>query len=141
MDETGVVKAVRGHIAIVEVQKTGTCQNCPQNDTCTDGEHVVEWEALNEAQARVGQRVVVVMRRYTYMKGTALVYGFPALALIAGAVLGKYFLAQYFRGTSPELISAISGLGAFAMLFAIASLISRKLERTTENKPVVTQIL
>ncbi|MBF0464683.1 MAG: SoxR reducing system RseC family protein [Nitrospirae bacterium] len=141
MDETGVVKAVRGHIAIVEVQKTNACHECPQSGECSTNDNVVELEALNEAQAKAGQRVLIVMRRFTYMKGTFLVYGFPALALILGAVFGKYFLSQFFNGVSSELISAITGLGAFAVLFFIASLISRKMEKTTENKPVVTKIL
>ncbi len=128
-------------MAVVEVQKTSACQHCPQSGDCNAGENVVELEALNVAQAAEGQRVVVVMRQFTYIKGTVLVYGLPALALIAGAVSGKYYFARFFTGVSPELISAIGGLGAFVIFFMLAGLISKKMERTTENKPVVTQIL
>lgn len=98
-------------------------------------------EALNPVKARVGQKVRVVMKPYTYLRGSLMVYGIPALALIAGAVIGKEALGSYFKSLDPDILSAISGFGACAVSFLAVKLWSSKMSKKTELKPVIEEIL
>ncbi|MBF0319810.1 MAG: SoxR reducing system RseC family protein [Nitrospirae bacterium] len=147
MEETGVVKSIDGVTATVLVQKTKTCEGCKESQSCgiagngEDQSQTVEIAALNIAGARVGQTVRVVAKSYTYVKGTLLVYGLPAVALLLGAIAGKYMLADMFKSSNPEILSAFGGFSAFLVSFIILKLISRRLERKTENTPVIEHII
>ena len=143
MEEIGIVRDIKGTMAVVAVQKqTSGCESCPGNSLCKTvgaGEAVVE--AVNEANARIGDTVRVSIKPYTYLKGTALIYGVPALMLIAGAVVGKEYISRYFPGTDPDLMSAACGFGFFAVSFLVLKLWSRRFEGRQESMPVVEEII
>jgi len=140
MEEVGVVKSIDGITAKVIVERKSACDKCKEG-IChvSDGGAIIE--ALNIANAKEGQRVKVVFRSYTYLKGTILIYGLPALALIIGAVLGKEFLPRIFSGVDPDMLSAVGGFGLFILTFIAARLFSLRMEKKTEYKPVVEEIL
>jgi sigma-E factor negative regulatory protein RseC len=81
------------------------------------------------------------MKPYTYLKGSLLVYGLPALSLILGAVFGKEYMSSFLKNTDPDILSAIFGFGAFILSFVFVKLWSRRIEKKTEYKPVVEEIL
>ncbi len=139
MDEIGIVKAVNGIIAVVSVQRKSACDQCRAG--CKLTESGVEIEAVNTVRAVIGQKVKVVMKPYSYLKGTLLVYGVPTLALIIGAVIGKEFLSGFFREADPDILSAISGFGAFLLSFLLIKIWSGKAEKKMEYKPVIEEIL
>ena len=96
MEEIGTVKSTQGMFAKVSVPRKSVCEGCTAG-TCTPDEQAMEIEAINKAKAKAGQRVRVVVKTYTYLKGSILVYGIPALALIAGAIIGKEVFSSYFK--------------------------------------------
>jgi sigma-E factor negative regulatory protein RseC len=98
-------------------------------------------EALNPVHGRVGQKVRIVMKSSSYLRGSAIVYGIPALALIAGAVLGKEVIGSLVSGFDPDLLSAISGFCFFVASFVAIKLWSGRLAGKTEMKPVIEEIL
>jgi sigma-E factor negative regulatory protein RseC len=101
----------------------------------------MEIEALNPVNAKVGQKVKIVMKPYSYLKGSMIVYGVPALALILGAVLGKEIFSHYFKELDPDTVSAIFGFGAFAISFLYIKLWSSKVLKKVDLKPVIEEIL
>lgn len=139
MDEIGIVKNLSGAIAIVSVERKSACDTCKAGCKVTDSG--AEIEAINEARAAVGQKVRVAMKPYLYLKGSVIVYGIPALALIIGAVIGKEFLSGFFKNTDSDIVSAISGFALFALSFIIVKLWSSSLEKKTEYKAVIAEIL
>jgi sigma-E factor negative regulatory protein RseC len=139
MDEIGIIKSVNGPVAIVSLTRRSACDDCKAGCKLTESE--AEVETINEAHAMVGQRVRVVMKPYSYLKGSLLVYGAPALALIAGAVVGKDLLSPYFKNADPDIISAISGFGAFLISFVLVKVVGSKIEKNTAYKPVVREII
>jgi len=139
MEEIGLVKSVEGMYAKVDVPRKSTCEVCTI-ETCKPGEQSMEIEALNPVKAKVGQKVKVVMKPYTYLKGSFIVYGIPALALVLGAILGK-FLSSYFKEIGPDVLSAILGFSAFTTSFVAIKLWSKRLEKKVEYKPVIEEIL
>jgi len=99
----------------------------------------MEVEALNTAQARPGDQVLLTLEDQSLLKLSFLVYMFPVLALILGAVLGQN-VAHFFPIDS-EMSSF--GLGAlfFALAFVLVKIKDRKLERTGETIPRVARII
>jgi sigma-E factor negative regulatory protein RseC len=140
VEEIGVIKSIEGMIAMVSVSRKSVCEGCTMG-TCDPGEQSMEIEALNAIDARVGQKVRVVMKPYSYLKGTIIVYGVPAIALVVGAIIGKEVLSHYFNEFDPDIISAISGFGAFIISFICAKLWSNRVGKKLELKPVIEEIL
>jgi hypothetical protein len=60
----------------------------------------MEVEAINTARARVGDRIVLNIQTGSLLKATFLLYVFPILAMIAGAVLGQTVAGM--RGSDPS---------------------------------------
>lgn len=139
MEETGVVTNITGIIATVSVGKKSACEQCAAGCKVTDSG--AEIEAVNRANAKVGQKVRVQLRPYSYLKGSAIVYGLPAVALVVGAVAGKELFSGLFRGADPDIVSAIFGFGAFIASFVIVKIWSLRLEKKTEYRPVIEEIL
>lgn len=140
VEEIGFVRSVEGVTATVSVPKKSGCEGCSLK-TCKPEEQFMLIEALNPLQARVGQKVRVAMKPYTYLKGSMVIYGIPALALIAGAVAGKEFFSPYLKGYDPDIVSAVFGFGAFAVSFILVKLWSGRMSGKAESKPVVEEIL
>ena len=101
----------------------------------------MEIEALNLIKADVGQTVRVVMKPYSYLKGSLIVYGIPAFALVIGAVLGREIFSTYFREADPDVVSAFSGFGACIISFLFIKIWSRRIGKKQELKPVIDEII
>ncbi len=140
MEEIGVVKSTEGITAKVSVPRKSACEGCTAG-TCKPDEQSMEIEAFNKAKAKVGQRVLVTLKTYTYLKGATIVYGIPAIALIIGAILGKELFSNIIKNIDPDILSAIFGFGSFALAFLAIKIWSANLEKKTESKPVIEKIL
>ncbi len=101
----------------------------------------MEIQAFNSVHAQVGQKVKVVLKPYTFLRGSMVVYGIPAIALVCGAVLGKELLSHFFAGSDPDMVSAVAGFGAFLLSFLFIRLWSSKQDEKPEAKPVIAEIL
>lgn len=141
MEEIGIVKETVGPTAIVQVQRQSACDKCASSSVCKSLGDYAEIEALNEAKARTGDTVKVSFRPYTYLKGTALIYGVPALFLIIGAVIGKEYLSGFFPQADPDIMSALGGFGLFAVTLLVVKLLARRQEGRKESMPVIEEII
>ena len=140
IEEIGIVKSVEGMTAVVAVAKKNACEGCTMG-ICKPEDKSMEIEALNQAGAKAGQRVKVAIKSYTYMKGTMVVYGLPAIMLVAGAVFGKEVMSRVFPASDPDILSAIFGFAAFILSFVIVKFWSGRASRKTESRPVIEEIL
>jgi sigma-E factor negative regulatory protein RseC len=140
VDEVGVVDRVAGTFATVKIPKKSACDGCTVG-FCKPHDQVMEIEALNAVHARIGQRVRVNMKTHTYLKGSIIIYGIPALSLLLGAAAGKEILSEYFAGHDPDMISALCGFGASALSFFLIKLWGSKTGRKIHAKPVIEEII
>lgn len=101
----------------------------------------MEIEALNKAGALPGQKVKVVVHTYAYMKGSMVIYGFPALMLVIGAVIGKEVMPRFFPSLNNDSLSAIFGFSFLAASFILVKLWSTTQTRKTSSAPVIEEIL
>ena len=140
MEEIGIVEGIEGHIAKVLVPKKSICSECTAG-TCALSDAGAEIEAINEAEAKVGQKVRVILRPYSYLKGSLIIYGIPVLALVLGAVLGKEYFSGFIKGLDPEGVSALFGFGGLFLSLIFVKIWSVLAGKNTEYKPIVVEII
>jgi sigma-E factor negative regulatory protein RseC len=139
MEEIGVIKKTDGVMATVLVERKSACDQCQQGCKVTEGG--AEIEALNAARAEIGNTVKIQMRPLTYLKGTMLIYGFPVLALIVGAVAGREWVPNYITSVDKDLLSAFCGFFALLIAFILVKFIAARAEKNVEMKPVIEEII
>lgn len=85
MVHTGTVREVNDSLALVAVDPT-RCGRCPGRGACMGLSRGVErlLEAVNEAEARVGDTVEVELKPGTAMRAVLLVFVLPVLLMGAG---------------------------------------------------------
>jgi len=105
------------------------------------GDQAMEIEALNKAGAAVGQTVKVMIHTVTYMKGSMVIYGIPALFLVIGAVFGKEFMPRFFPSVDADILSAVCGFSFLLISFILVKLWSESQAKRTESMPVIEEIL
>ena len=141
ISEQGVVKRTIGTKAWVITTRSEMCEACASHGACTalGGGKEMEVEAINDAQARPGDLVLLTLEDQSLVKLSFLVYLFPILALIAGAALGQKVAP--FLGTHLELSSFGLGSIFFALAFVLVRIKDKKLGQTGAVIPKVAQII
>ncbi len=126
--------------AWVKTTRSSACASCESKDAChgEGGGMEMEVEALNSADARVGDRIVLKIETASLLKASFLLYVFPILAMIAGAVLGQALAVM--RGTDPSGLSALFGFLFFALAFLVIRITGRRLSKNASYKPSIVKI-
>ena len=140
LEEIGIVTGVEGPYAKVSVARKSTCEGCTAG-ACTMGEQSMEIEALNKAGALIGQKVRVSVHTHAYMKGSMIIYGIPALSLLAGAVIGKEVIAQLFPSRDADILSALCGFSFLVASFILIKLWAGKHDGKAKSTPVIEELL
>ena len=99
----------------------------------------MEVEAINEAGAQVGDRVLISFETGSLIKVLSLVYIFPILALLGGAILGQK-LAPHFS-MDESLASVIAGFVCFFGAFRVVKSRGNQMAQQTDYQPKIVQIL
>jgi len=141
MNEIGIVKSIDGVFAKVIVGRKNSCCEPCEKDTCDIPENGAETEALNVAKAAVGQKVKIVMKPHTYLKGALILYVLPIFALFLGAILGKIYLPAFINGIDSDLLSALGGFLVFLASLVLVKFLSSGMARKTEHKSFIEEIL
>lgn len=140
MEEFGIIESVNGKTATVKILRKTMCEGCSLG-TCKPAEQSMVIEAFNPIDAQVGQRVKVVIKPYTYLKGSFIVYGIPALSLITGAIIGKEIFSSYFSNIESDTLSALFGFGALIISFLFIKIWSNSSGKKQYNKSVIEKVL
>jgi len=129
-------------MAWVKTTRSSACASCSSKDACySDGggkEMEMEVEAINTADARVGDRIVLNIKSASLLKATFLLYVFPILAMIAGAVLGQ--TVAVMRGNDPSGLSALFGFLFFGLAFIVIRITGRRLSTNASYKPEIIKV-
>lgn len=126
--------------AWVKTSRTSACESCSSKAACHvgGGGKEMEVEAINTADARVGDRIVLNINTASLLKATFLLYVFPILAMIAGAVLGQAVALK--RGSDPSGLSALFGFLFFGLAFVVIRIAGRRLSGNASYKPEIIKI-
>ena len=141
MTEEGMVKRTMGTKAWVVTTRSEMCEACASQGACKvlGGGKEMEVEAINTAQAKPGDQVLLTLEDQSLIKLSFLVYMFPILALIAGAALGQK--VGPLLSINQELASFGLGAIAFGLAFVIVRKKDKTLAQTGSTIPRVARII
>jgi sigma-E factor negative regulatory protein RseC len=142
IEEEGIVVETEGDLAKVAVLKKSACEACAAAGVCHPGGADDSYlEASNPLGARKGEKVKVVVAPQMYLKASIILYGVPMAALIAGAILGKNVAGRYGASGNSDLWAFLAGMACLGISFFFIRMYNKKVERTAEYKPMITEIL
>ena len=141
--EEGIVfkmGALGAGTAWVKTMRSSACESCSSRNAChgESGTKEMEVEAINTADARVGDRIVLSIETASLLKATFLLYVFPVLAMIAGAFIGQ--TVAVMQGLDPSGVSALVGCLFFGLAFVIIRITGRHLAKNAHYKPEIIKI-
>jgi sigma-E factor negative regulatory protein RseC len=139
--EEGIIIKVNDTTAMVKTKQMTACESCAEKDTChsTGGSpKVMEVEADNTANAQLGDTVIVTFDSTRLFMLSFLLYVFPVIIMIIGALLGER-VAQNFNG-NPSTYSAIMGFGFFFAAMAVVKLMDKRARKTGQFRPEIIKV-
>ena len=141
--EEGIVfkmGASGGGTAWVRTIRSSACESCSSRNACQGNESgkEMEVEAINTAGAKAGDRIVINIKTSSLLKATFLLYVFPILAMIAGALVGQTVAVN--KGSDPSGMSALMGFLFFGLAFVIIRITGRRLSKNDSYKPEIIKI-
>jgi sigma-E factor negative regulatory protein RseC len=139
--EQGVVIRTDSKAAWVKTVRTSACKGCSAKGTChtMGGGKDMEVKAINQAGAKVGDRIVLSFETTSLLKATFFIYVFPILLLIIGAVIGQK-LASMFE-FNPSALSALMGFSFFVAAFLYIKQRANQMAKKNAYQPKIVKIL
>lgn len=141
MQEEGVVRSLHGGLAQVESVQTEACATCGARGACyaMGGEKTRVVTALNQAEAQVGDKVLLSMPRKAVLGASFLAYMVPVLGLIMGAVLGNSLAPNWgWEGQTGAVVFSLIGL---AVSWLIVTVIAKKLAKRSNFTVRIVRVL
>jgi sigma-E factor negative regulatory protein RseC len=140
--EKGIVTRVGSATAWVKTSRTSACEGCASRQSCHlkgDDDAEMEVEAFNDARAVVGDRIVLRVASGALLKVSFMLYVFPILLLILGAIVGQ-ILGPAFHYDSSSFSLLLGGV-CFGLAFILIRLRSGRMARKTEYRPRIVRVL
>jgi sigma-E factor negative regulatory protein RseC len=139
--EQGIVTKTDSSGAWVKTVKSSACEGCSARGSCHSlgSSNDMEVKAINEVGAKVGDRIVLSLETSSLLKASFLLYVFPILLLIIGALIGQE-IAPYID-FNPSGFSAIMGFSFFFAAVLIIKAKANKMAKKNEYRPKVIKII
>lgn len=140
--EQGVITRVGIGTAWIKTTRSEACKGCSARNSChaMGGDEVeVEVEVVNEVNAQPGDLVVIRFETTSLLKATFLIYTFPILCLLAGALVGRELSSLLDWGESTS--AAIVGFSAFIVSMLFVYFKANRMSRQDQYRPHVLRII
>ena len=138
--EEGIVEKIQRSTAMVKLRKSSACSSCESHGAChiiSDKEMLIE--VPNTIQAKAGDHVEISVPTRSLLKLSFLVYLFPIIMFVIGALLGGQWGEASQR--DPSLMSIAGGTIAMVGTFFILKRLDRSAGGREELHPRITRIL
>lgn len=99
----------------------------------------MEVEAVNRMGAAEGDRVLITCETSSLLRISFLIYIFPIVCMVIGAVIGQQTAPKL--NFDPSLFSAFLGFAFLALAFLMVRSIGRKMSADEKYKPRIARIL
>ncbi len=141
--ERGVVSKIEpgdDNLAWVTTKRSGSCEHCMSKDFCQEkgDKKEMEVQANNDLGAEVGDQVVIMLESSALLKAAFLMYVFPIIAMLLGAILGDRMAPQW--GFDPTLTPVVAGFLFFALAILVVRFRSNKMAKKNSLQPQITRI-
>ncbi|MBW2028167.1 MAG: SoxR reducing system RseC family protein [Deltaproteobacteria bacterium] len=140
--ERGTVRNTEGHWAWVETERKGSCESCSHKGHCSmtgNGMNKMVVKAENDARAQVGDLVEIFLSTRTRLKGLFVIYIFPVIGLLSGAIAGNAFSRRFqWEADKGTVLFALSGL---VVAFLMAKISEARMNAKRELTPIVSRVI
>ncbi|MCU0597911.1 MAG: SoxR reducing system RseC family protein [Desulfobacterales bacterium] len=138
--EEGIVVKLDKKTAIIRTSRKTACESCSEKHSCTSigSGQEMELEADNPINAQVGDRVTVALKTGKLMTASFLLYIFPILMMIAGALLGDHLAKTY--PSDPSMMAAGLGFLFFFVAFGLVKLKDMQAKKSGGFRPEIIRI-
>ncbi len=140
MNRAGIVTSVDGNYIKVALMKHTACGDC---GACSMGEENMNMsvECLNQANAKVGDRVELVMKTENVLNAAFIAYLVPLTMFLLGIIFGmKYLTATGYQGNI-EAAGAGIGLVLMFMTYGVIKLNDKKFKESNKYLSVAIKVL
>lgn len=139
--EEGTITKVTEDKAWIRVRRSSMCDVCKSRSACIiiGGGETMEAEALNTANAQVGDRVLLNIPSKSLWKISFILYMLPVIFLITGVIIGMNLAKKY--GLEPELGALLLGVVGCAVSFLPIKLFAKHIRKNKEYIPEIVRIL
>ncbi|MFA5903255.1 MAG: SoxR reducing system RseC family protein [Desulfobacula sp.] len=138
--ENGIVTDVDSSLAWIRTIRSGTCESCSSKDSCTTS-HSTKKEMViavkNTLNVKKGDQVVIGLETKPLLVVTFLLYVFPVILLILGALIGNSMAPSFHM--NPSLASLVMGILFFCTAFFIIRKKSLSLSKNPSYKPFLVR--
>jgi sigma-E factor negative regulatory protein RseC len=126
---------------LVSTVRSGACASCTARGMChtVGGGGDAEVIANNAANACVGDRVVISFQTGSLLKAMFLLYMFPILCLLLGAVIGNNYADNLQM--DPSVFSAVVGFLFFGGAIVFVKTKGNQMAEKDEYQPKIIRIL
>ncbi|HOO72427.1 MAG TPA: SoxR reducing system RseC family protein [Spirochaetota bacterium] len=137
--EKGIVIETSSRRILVESDASDMCSSCEARHACMAGEHRKRkiW-IENTLGAGLGDTVSFVIKEKSVIVSSILLYLFPVLALIGGALAGSNY--NSLLGLDRDASAAVGGIIALAAAVVIVWIVSKIISRRSFFAPVLIGI-
>jgi sigma-E factor negative regulatory protein RseC len=136
--EEGVVIRIVPDGAVVCVKKTDACHSCPSSGIChTGGGGERQVVARNPVGAREGQRVEIEIRDGLLVRASFIVYILPIVALLLGALCGRWAIHSFGIPLSDDTGAVAGGLLCMAAVFVFIKIKGRSRQAMEKYQPTI----
>lgn len=145
MEEEGSVVKLENGYAIVQTEKGSACSGCGSKASChamggNDGK-IMEMRAVNEINAKAGDRVIIAIDSVVLLKSSFLVYIVPLVIMIVGGVMGDSYAREHMPASDPDLVAGATGIICLIISFLGIKLWSKGLEQKAQYRPKIIRIV
>lgn len=137
--EQGTVVKTDNGVAVVKTRKSEACAGCASRNACNAMGNDVEVEALNRIGAKQGDDVVLQIQTRPFLKATFILYLFPILCMMAGAMAGEKLAPAFDFDKS--VLSAILAFASFFISIWIVKAKGKEMGKKEEYRPKIIRIL
>ena len=127
--------------AWVKTTRTDACESCTAKGACNmmGGGNEMEVEAVNKIGAKADDRVVIAFESSSLLKASFLIYLFPVICMVTGALLGQKLSLKYDLNES--LFSAGTAFIFFAAAFLFVRIKGNRMAEKDAYRPRIVKIL
>lgn len=136
--EKGEVISVSNGTALVKTSRTEACKACASRKSCQTSGQEMEVEAINLADAREGDTVIMSLQTSSLLKISFLLYILPVILLIVGAVAGGRVGAAY--GVNESAAAAAGGFLLFIIAFIFIVRKGNRMARKDDYRPKIIRV-
>ncbi len=138
--ENGIVTHTTQDMATIKTTRTAACESCSQKDSCGTSHHGTKEMTVrvkNTIGVKPGDAVVIGMESKSMILLSFLLYVFPIILLIIGALIGDSIAPTL--GMNQSLLSMGIGFTFFALAFIIIRMKQSALSDKAEYKPFLVR--